>query len=93
MIIQVVRVSIRRDQRDRWLELIRLNALRTRPEEGCESYQVGEDTETPQLCRDRALGEHGSAIRPLQEARLAAAASRREPLLISIWPCATLERR
>jgi quinol monooxygenase YgiN len=47
MIIQVVRVSIRREQRDRWLELIRLNALQARAEEGCDGYQVAEDIETP----------------------------------------------
>jgi quinol monooxygenase YgiN len=47
MVIQLVRVSIKPDQRDRWLELIRLNAAQTRAEEGCESYQISEDLETP----------------------------------------------
>jgi quinol monooxygenase YgiN len=47
MIIQVVKVSIRPEQRDRWLELIRLNARQTREEQGCQGYQVGEDVETP----------------------------------------------
>jgi quinol monooxygenase YgiN len=47
MVIQLIKVSIRADRRDRWLELIRLNAAQTRAEEGCESYQVGEDAETP----------------------------------------------
>lgn len=47
MVIQLVRVSIRPEQRDRWLELIRLTAAQTRAEEGCESYRVGEDVETP----------------------------------------------
>ena len=45
--VQVVRVSIRPEQRDRWLELIRDNASQTRAEEGCESYRVCEDIETP----------------------------------------------
>lgn len=47
MIVQVVRVSIEPEQREHWLEIIRLNAEQTRTEEGCESYQVGEDIETP----------------------------------------------
>lgn len=47
MVIQLVRVSIRPERRDRWLELIRRNVAETRSEEGCESYQVGEDLETP----------------------------------------------
>ena len=47
MVVQVVRVSIKPEQRDRWLELIRLNAVQTRAEEGCESYVVCEDIETP----------------------------------------------
>jgi quinol monooxygenase YgiN len=47
MVLQVVRASIRPEQRDRWLELIRMNAAQTRAEEGCESYQICEDVETP----------------------------------------------
>jgi quinol monooxygenase YgiN len=47
MVIQLVRVSIVPAQRDRWLELIRMNAAQTRAEEGCESYQISEDVETP----------------------------------------------
>ena len=47
MVIQLVRVSIRPEQRARWLALIRANAAQTRAEEGCESYQIGEDLETP----------------------------------------------
>ena len=47
MIIQLVRVSIRPEQRERWLELIRMNAARTRAEEGCEGYEVAEDLEAP----------------------------------------------
>ena len=47
MVIQLVNVSIRPEQRHKWLELIRTNAAQTRAEEGCESYQVGEDLETP----------------------------------------------
>lgn len=47
MVIQLVGVSIRPEQRDRWLELIRVNAAQTRAEEGCESYQISEDLETP----------------------------------------------
>ena len=45
MIIQLVRVSIRPEQRERWLELIRMNAAQTRAEEGCESYEFSEDVE------------------------------------------------
>jgi quinol monooxygenase YgiN len=47
MVIQLVRVSIVPEQRERWLELIRMNAAQTRAEEGCESYQVGEDLDAP----------------------------------------------
>ena len=47
MVIQVVRVSIKPEQRDRWLELVRTNAARTRAEEGCESYRLCEDVEMP----------------------------------------------
>jgi quinol monooxygenase YgiN len=47
MVIQVVRVSIRPEQRGTWLELIRANAAQTRSERGCESYQISEDLEQP----------------------------------------------
>src|SRR2546422_6397230 len=47
MVIQLVRVSIKPEQRDRWLELIQLNATQTRAEEGCESYVVSENLEEP----------------------------------------------
>jgi quinol monooxygenase YgiN len=47
MVIQVVKVSIRPEHRDRWLEVIRANAAQTRSEDGCESYQISEDLETP----------------------------------------------
>jgi quinol monooxygenase YgiN len=47
MVVQLIKVSIRADRRDRWLELIRQNAAQTRAEEGCESYQIGEDVEAP----------------------------------------------
>ena len=47
MVIQLVNVSIRPEQRDRWLELIRANVAQTLAGEGCESYQVSEDVETP----------------------------------------------
>jgi quinol monooxygenase YgiN len=47
MVVQVVRVSIKPEQRERWLEIIRMNAAQTRAEEGCESYQFCEDVETP----------------------------------------------
>jgi quinol monooxygenase YgiN len=47
MVVQVVRVSIKPEQRDRWLELVRINAAQTRAEEGCESYHVTEDVDTP----------------------------------------------
>jgi quinol monooxygenase YgiN len=47
MVLQVVRVSIRPERRDRWLDLIRMNAAQTRAEEGCQSYQISEDVEAP----------------------------------------------
>jgi quinol monooxygenase YgiN len=47
MVVQVVRVSIKPDQRDRSLEPVRINAAQTRAEEGCESYRVCEDIERP----------------------------------------------
>ena len=47
MVIQLVNVSIRPEQRDKWFELVRMNAAHTRAEEGCESYQISEELETP----------------------------------------------
>ena len=47
MIVQVVKASIKPEQRARWLEIIRQNAAETRAQEGCESYQVAEDLEVP----------------------------------------------
>ncbi|MEX2556339.1 MAG: putative quinol monooxygenase [Actinomycetota bacterium] len=47
MLIQVIRASIKPEQRDRWLDVIRRNAAQTRAEEGCEGYQVAEDLEAP----------------------------------------------
>jgi quinol monooxygenase YgiN len=47
MVVQLVRASIKPDQRDRWLEAIRWNAERTRAENGCHGYQVAEDLEAP----------------------------------------------
>jgi quinol monooxygenase YgiN len=47
MVIQLVRVAVKPEQRDKWLELIEANAADTRAEEGCESYVVSEDLETP----------------------------------------------
>jgi quinol monooxygenase YgiN len=47
MIIQLVKVAIRPDQRERWLELIRANVAETLAEDGCQSYEVSEDIETP----------------------------------------------
>src|SRR5687767_4077927 len=47
MVIQLVKVSIRAGQRERWLRLIRANARQTRLEGGCQSYEVGEDIESP----------------------------------------------
>jgi quinol monooxygenase YgiN len=47
MVIQLVRVSIKPEERDAWLELIRQNATQTRSERGCETYQISEDLETP----------------------------------------------
>ena len=47
MVIQLVRVSVKPDQRDKWLEVIRANAAQTRAEDGCERYEVSEDIEAP----------------------------------------------
>lgn len=47
MVVEVVRISIKPEQRERWLELARINAAQTRAEEGCESVRVCEDIETP----------------------------------------------
>jgi quinol monooxygenase YgiN len=47
MVVQLVRVPIKPDRREAWLELIRQNAEQTRAEEGCESYQISEDIEIP----------------------------------------------
>ena len=47
MVIQLVSVSIRPEQRGRWLELIRVNAAQTRAEEGCDRYRISEDVEAP----------------------------------------------
>ena len=47
MVIQLVRVSIRPERRDRWLELVRANLAQVRAVDGCESYQISEDIETP----------------------------------------------
>lgn len=47
MIVQIVRASIKPEQRDRWLEVIQQNAAQTRAEEGCNGYQVAEDLEAP----------------------------------------------
>ncbi len=47
MVAQLVRASIKPDQREHWLEVIARNAADTRAEEGCEGYQVAEDLERP----------------------------------------------
>ena len=47
MVIQLVRVSIRPEKRERWLDLIQANVAQTRSENGCETYEVGEDLESP----------------------------------------------
>jgi quinol monooxygenase YgiN len=47
MVVQVVRASIRPQQRERWLDVIRMNAEQTRAEAGCKRYQIAEDLETP----------------------------------------------
>jgi quinol monooxygenase YgiN len=49
MVIQLVRVAIKPEQRETWLVLVRQNAAETRAEEGCESYEIGEDIETPNI--------------------------------------------
>lgn len=45
MVVLVVRVSIQPEQRDRWLEVIRKDAIETRTQTGCEKYRVSEDLE------------------------------------------------
>ncbi|MFE9637223.1 putative quinol monooxygenase [Streptomyces sp. NPDC006463] len=47
MVLQIVRASIKPEQREHWLEVIRGNAARTRAEKGCEGYQIAEDLEAP----------------------------------------------
>ena len=47
MVIQLVRVSVKPEQRERWLDLVRPNAAQTLAEDGCESYEVCEDIEAP----------------------------------------------
>ena len=47
MIVQVIRASIKPEQREHWLEVIVQNAVTTRAEQGCERYQVAEDLEAP----------------------------------------------
>jgi quinol monooxygenase YgiN len=47
MVVQIVVVSVRPEQRERWLEVLRMNATQTRAEDGCESYRIAEDLETP----------------------------------------------
>ena len=47
MVIQLVRASVKPDQRERWLDLVRANAAQTRVEDGCESYRICEDVEAP----------------------------------------------
>jgi quinol monooxygenase YgiN len=47
MVVQLVTASIKPEQRDRWLDVIRQNAVQTRTEEGCEGYRIAEDLETP----------------------------------------------
>lgn len=39
MIVQLISASIKPEHRDRWLEVIERNAVRTRAEEGCEGYR------------------------------------------------------
>jgi quinol monooxygenase YgiN len=45
MLIQIIRASIKPEQRDHWLAVIQENAARTRTEDGCERYQIAEDLE------------------------------------------------
>jgi quinol monooxygenase YgiN len=47
MVVQVVKVSIHPEKRDQWLDVLRTNAAQTRSEDGCMSYQISEDLETP----------------------------------------------
>jgi quinol monooxygenase YgiN len=66
MVIQLVSVSIRPEQRERWLELIPRNAAQTRAEEGCESYRISEELETPNVVRsERPADERIDARTPV----------------------------
>lgn len=47
MVVQIVTVTIRPEQRDRWLELLSANAARARTEPGCEGFRACEDVEMP----------------------------------------------
>lgn len=47
MVIQIVKVSVRPDERAAWLELLRSATAQARAEEGCESCQASEDVERP----------------------------------------------
>jgi quinol monooxygenase YgiN len=47
MVIQIVSVSIRPDQRNAWLELVRTATAHARTEEGCESCRASQDVDTP----------------------------------------------
>jgi quinol monooxygenase YgiN len=47
MIIQLVKVSIRPERRERWLKLLREMVVPTRSEPGCVAFRIAEDVESP----------------------------------------------
>ena len=47
MVIQLVRATVRPDQRERWLDIVRANVAETREEGGCEGIVACEDLENP----------------------------------------------
>ena len=47
MIVQIVNASIKPEHRDRFIEVVKRNGVKSRAEEGCLSYQVAEDLESP----------------------------------------------
>ena len=47
MLIQIVKASIKPEECERWVDVVRHNAKQTRAEDGCIAYQVAEDLEKP----------------------------------------------
>jgi quinol monooxygenase YgiN len=47
MVVLLARVSVKPEDRDSWLDLVRAVAALSRAEAGCEGYAICEDIETP----------------------------------------------